>query len=74
MYRNKLKSLLLKAEKEYYRSKFKSFEGNSRKIWQLLRVVMHNSKNVNVINKFIADDGSIVDNHKKLLIVLMIIL
>ena len=62
MYRNKLKSLLFKAEKDYYCCKFKSFQGNLRKTWQLLREVMHNSRNINVVNNFIADDGSIITN------------
>jgi len=68
VYRNKLNSLLFKAEKEYYRSKFRSFEGNSRKTWQLLREVglMHNCKNVNVVNKFTADDGSIITNPQEI--------
>jgi len=66
VYRNKLKSLLFKAENEYYRSKFRSIEGNSRKTWQLLREVMHISKNVNVVNKFTADDESIITNRQEI--------
>jgi len=62
VYRNKLKSLLLKTEKDYYCCKFKYFQGNLRKTWQLLREVMHNGKNMNIVNNFIADDGSTISN------------
>jgi len=49
VYRNKLKSLLLKAEKDYYCCKFKCFQGNLRETWQLLHEVMHDVKNINIV-------------------------
>ena len=48
-YRNKLKSLIHKAEVDYYRDKFKQISGNVRETWKLLG---------SVINRDLRNDGA----------------
>ena len=40
-YRNKLKSLIHKAEVDYYRDRFKQISGNVRETWKLLGSVIN---------------------------------
>ena len=65
IFRNKLKSLLVKAEKFYYREKFNSIQGDLCKTWKLLRTVMNRNNTYNVVNDFVAEDGSIITNTKE---------
>ena len=40
-YRNKLKTLLLKTERNYYQSKFESIAGNLHQSWKILRTILN---------------------------------
>jgi hypothetical protein len=40
IYRNKLKSILTKAEREFYRNKFKLHESNLLQTWKLLKTIL----------------------------------
>ena len=65
-YRNKLKTLLRKAEVSYYRNQLNSFAGDLRQTWKLL----NNLLNKNGINYFTdtitSEDGSIITDHCKI--------
>ena len=47
-YRNKLKSILGKAERDYYRTRFKLFQGNLMQTWKLIGSVL-NKNNLKVV-------------------------
>ena len=51
-YRNRLKTILLKAEKDYYGNKFESLKNNSAGTWRLIKQVMGNKKSVNAFSAF----------------------
>ncbi|HMK58436.1 MAG TPA: reverse transcriptase family protein [Nitrososphaeraceae archaeon] len=60
-YRNKLKSLLQKAEKDYYKHKFKSVSGCLRKTWQLLGTVLNKNNQITATNNFLINGQTITD-------------
>ena len=60
-YRNKLKSILQKAEKSYYRNKLKQFEGNLTQTWKLLGKVTNKSKQIDVVDNFAVNGCHVVN-------------
>ena len=60
-YRNKLKSILRKAEKDYYGNKFKQFQGNLTKTWKLLGNILNKNKPSSIITEFLKDGSLITD-------------
>jgi hypothetical protein len=66
-YRNKLKILLRKTEKNFYCDKFKSLSGNIKETWKLLNLVLNNNNRISdVLSSFRVDGVDIVD--KKLIV------
>ena len=61
VYRNKLKSLLRKAEKKYYINKFNVCARDIRKTWDLIGAALNQKKPENTINCFTVD-GVQIDN------------
>ena len=61
-YRNKLKSLLNKAEKHYFNIQFKSLAGDLRKTWKLLRVALNQNKIEIFSSEFLTDSGDVITN------------
>ena len=62
-YKNKLKFLLHKAEKYYYKCKFKSVSGCIRKPWQLLVAVLNKNSQTITMNNFVKV-GQIITDQK----------
>lgn len=56
-YRNNLKSLLRKAENEYYKFKFKKLEGNLFQTWKLLGLILNKKQNLSQIFNTFIDNG-----------------
>lgn len=54
-YRNKLKSVLHKAENNYYREQFALLSGNLKATWKLLGTVINNNKSSCIGDSFIID-------------------
>lgn len=62
LYKNKLKSVLKKAEKDFYFRKLNSFVGNLSETWKVLRGALNNgTRPLNYIGSF-EKDGITVDN------------
>lgn len=60
-YRNKLKSILHKAEKDFYRAKFKQFQGNLTQTWKLLGTILNKNKQSNIVTEFVKNGCTITD-------------
>ena len=59
MYKNKIKQLLLKAEKKYYSDILNINKGNMRKIWSIMKEIIGRNKQKKLQGKFRLSDGSI---------------
>ena len=62
-YRNKLKSVLLKAKQSYYLNKFKLASGNLRRTWKLINNVLDKNRADNCVINFVKN-GSIINSPK----------
>jgi Notch-like protein len=60
-YRNKLKSTLHKAEKDFYRAKFKQFQGNLTQTWKVLGSLLNKNKQTDTVKEFLKDGVKITD-------------
>jgi len=60
-YRNKLKTLLIKAEWDYYKKKLDLYAGNLQQTWKLLGLVLNQSKKSSSCDSF-TKDGMVIDN------------
>jgi hypothetical protein len=61
-YRNKLKTVLKKAEKEYYKNKFSQLKGNLTQTWKLIGTIINkNKRNSTIVKEFIKDGSKITD-------------
>ena len=63
-YRNKLKTLLRIAEKNYFSDKFKLMAGNIRETWKLLGSLLNKNQKNEISNLFVADGVEIVDRRE----------
>jgi hypothetical protein len=63
-YRNRLKGLLLKAEKSFYSDKFKSISGNIKETWKLLGTILNSNQHNDFANSFIVDGIDILDKNE----------
>jgi len=60
-YRNKLKTVLQKAEKSYYFEKFQLMSGNLKQTWKLIGSVLNNNKRSTLCELFIIDGVKVDD-------------
>jgi hypothetical protein len=65
-YRNKLKSLLRKAETSYYKNQLDFFAGDLRQTWKLLNKVLNKNGNNCFTDTFMKEDGSIITDHREI--------
>ncbi len=63
-YRNKLKSLLRKAEKDFYKTKFNLFKGNMTQTWKLLNSVLNKKYKSSVVDTFVKDGKETSNAHE----------
>ena len=63
MYRNKVVKLLKITEKKYYNDILIKNKSNIRKTWLIIKEILNKSKEIKQ-NKFIASDGSLIDNQQ----------
>ena len=61
-YRKKLRSILVKAKKEYYITKFELYAGNLRETWKLFCTVLNKNTFVCKNCTFIKSDGSLTNS------------
>ena len=64
VYRDKLKCLLRKAEKDYYSNKFKSISGNIKGTWKLLNSILNTNQGSEIVNSFTENEVDITDKHE----------
>ena len=57
-YRDKLKKILIKAEKNYYTELLTKYKGNLKKTWSILKQVINKRKRSKVQSEFKFNDGS----------------
>ena len=62
VYRNKLKTILKKAEKDYYHKKFTTLQGNIRSTWKLINSMICDKNKSSIVENFIKDDKQISDS------------
>lgn len=62
-YRNKLKTLLMKAKIDYYKNRIASASGNLRQTWKLINGVLNNSQPDKFVSNF-TKDGEIIRSAK----------
>ena len=62
VYRNKLKTILKKAEKDYYHNKFTTLQGNIRSTWKLINSMICDKNKSSIVENFIKDDKQISDS------------
>ncbi len=62
VYRNKLKSLLRRAEKDYYTNKIVSCQYNLSSTWKIIRSLLNKSKAEPIPNTFISNGSTVVGN------------
>ena len=62
MYKNKIKQLLLKAEKKYYSDILNINKGNMRKKWSIMKETIGRNKQKKLQGKFRLYDGSITSD------------
>ena len=60
-YRNKLKSIIKKAQKTFYHDQFKSFSGNLKQTWKLLGKIVKNQSPKEAINSLSSNGIKICD-------------
>ena len=65
-YRNKLTTLLRKAEARYYSNQLNSFAGDLRQTWKLLNNILNKSNGISFIEAFTSDDGSVVTDQSQI--------
>ena len=61
-YRNKLKHILLKAEKDHYASLLESYKSNMKKTWGILKEIINKNKVRKIQEQFKLSDGSVTFN------------
>ena len=61
-YRNKLKHILLKAEKDHYASLLESYKSNMKKTWGILKEIINKNKVRKIQEQFKLSDGSVTSN------------
>ena len=61
-YRNKLKTLLNKAERLFYHNKFTLLQGNIRNTWKLLNRIINKNKNGDVLDNFVKDGMNVTNS------------
>ena len=61
-YRNKLKKILIKAEKEHYRKLLNSNKSNMRKTWNILKTIINKNRKKKVQSQFKIGDNEITKN------------
>ena len=61
LYRNKLKSCLIKAEKKYYSDKLLSYEGNSKRIWNIISEIIALNKDKTLLFDFEENGAALTD-------------
>jgi len=54
-YRNRLKTSLNRAERDFYRNKFKLLAGNLSQAWKLLRNVINKNRPSTIVDSFVKD-------------------
>src|ERR1043165_7657593 len=59
--RNKLKSILKKAENNFYRNKFNQVKGNLTQTWKLIGTLLNNNKLSDTVKVFVKDVTKITD-------------
>jgi len=60
-YRNKLNTLLQKAEKAYYREKFDTFKTNIKHTWKLIRNILNRNRNEVLSDSFKINNSDVYD-------------
>ena len=65
-YRNKLKTILKKSEKQHYSDLLAANKSNIKKTWQIIKSIVNKNKMKKINSKFKLPDGSVTEN--KLLI------
>ena len=60
-YRNKLKTVLKRAEREYYNNKFTILQGNIRNTWRLVNSIINKGKKCCLVDNF-SKDGITISN------------
>ena len=61
-YRNKLKQILYKAEKEYYSDLISANKSNMKITWSILKDIINKKKSQQIQSRFELNDGSITTN------------
>ena len=61
-YRNELKHILLKAEKDHYASLLESYKSNMKKTWGILKETINKNKVRKIQEQFKLSDGSVTSN------------
>jgi hypothetical protein len=54
-------SILIKAEKDFYRIKFQQFQGNLTQTWKLIEIVLNKNKQIDNVKEFVKDGSIITD-------------
>ena len=63
-YRNKLKTVLKKAQKEFYSKKLKSLSGNLHQTWKLLGTIIKNQSHKDSMDTFTVNGRKIDDKNE----------
>ena len=61
-YRNKLKQILYKADKEYYSDLISANKSKMKKTWSILKYIINKKKSQQIQSRFKLNDGSITTN------------
>ena len=62
-YRNKLKSILVKAERDFYSTKLQACTSDPRKTWNVLNQILHRSKRSALPEEFVINDVKVNDGN-----------
>ena len=62
MYRNKLKKILMKSEKDYYSKMLEANKGNMKKTWSILKQIINKKKYNKLQTEFKLSDDTITSN------------
>ena len=62
-YRNKLKSIIFKAERDYYAKILEANKSSMKKTWSILKQVINKKKFSKPETQFKLDDNSVTSNH-----------
>jgi len=60
-YRTRLKTVLNRAERDYYRNKFKLLAGNLTQTWKLLNNVLNKNRPSAIVDSFVNDEITITN-------------